>query len=64
MTTRTIRVDDRDYTVEQLAAIIGNHSERGEWYDGQFSTHVSEWIEEGDYTGDETLAALIAEWDS
>lgn len=61
--TKTIKISSGTFTVDQLAALVAAASQRGEWYDGPNSTHIGDWIEEGDYTGDETIESLAAEWD-
>lgn len=62
--TKTVKIQGQTYTHAELAHAIALLSKRGEWYDGENSTHVSDWTEEGDYTGNETFTSLIAEWDS
>lgn len=65
MTTATrITIQTGTYTLEQLAKLVAAASTRGEWYDGEGSTHVSDWLAEGDYDGSETIESLAAEWDA
>lgn len=53
--------DDSD-TME-LAMAVARQSDRGEWYDGPNSTNIFDWITDNDFTGDETVESLAAEWD-
>lgn len=59
-----ITIADGTYTPEQLARLVAEASERGDWYDGENGTNILDWITEGDYSGDETIASLAAEWDA
>lgn len=65
MTTATmITIRTGTYTLDQLAHLVADASKRGEWYDGEGSTHIADWLAEGDYTGGETIESLAAEWDA
>lgn len=63
-TQTTITISTGTYTLEQLAKLVANASERGEWYDGEGSTHIEDWLAEGSFDGNETIESLAAEWDS
>ncbi len=54
---------DEPTRFERLVALVTTASKRGEWYDGPGSTNISDWLAEGDYTDDETIESLAAEWD-
>lgn len=49
-------------SVSDLAKAILRISKRGENYDGENSTYITDWLEEGDYS-DMTVEELAAEWD-
>ena len=49
--------------VAVVAQAVAGNSRRGQWYDGPNSTNVAEWVAEGDYSGNETVSDLAAEWD-
>ncbi len=57
-------VEGRKYTLSELCNEVEMHSERGEWYEGGMTTHISDWLAAGDYTGEETIISLAEEWDS
>lgn len=61
--SKRIAIADGTFSAEELARLVAAASDRGEWYDGEASTNILEWIEEGDYSGDETVESLAAEWD-
>ena len=52
-----------DEAIKTVAQAVADKSRRGEWYDGPNSTNVYDWVAEGDYSGNETVATLAAEWD-
>lgn len=56
--------EDVEKAIMFLAELIARESVRGEWYSGDDSTNVSDWLEEGQFDGDETIEELIKEWDS
>ena len=49
--------------VRTVAQAVASNSQRGEWYDGPNSTNIYDWVAEGDYSGNETVSGLAAEWD-
>jgi hypothetical protein len=49
--------------VRAVAEAVASASKRGSRYDGPNSTHVEDWIAEGQFTGNETVEGLAAEWD-
>ena len=53
-----------DEVVAVVAQAVASNSRRGEWYDGPNSTNVADWVAEGDYSGNETVNGLAAEWDN
>ena len=55
---------NRDHEVVLMVAqAVASNSQRGEWYDGPNSTNIYDWVAEGDYSGNETVSGLAAEWD-
>lgn len=60
----TITISTGTYTLEELARLVADASERGEWYDGEGSTHIKDWLAAGSFDGNETIESLAAEWDS
>lgn len=50
--------------VRTVAQAVAANSRRGEWYDGNGSTNVYDWVAEGDHTSGTTISALVAEWDN
>lgn len=52
-----------DEAVLVVAQAVASISRRGQWYDGPSSTNVSDWVAAGDYSGNETVEGLAAEWD-
>ena len=49
----------------EIAKMIVEISERGEYYNGEGSTTITEWLEEGDveYIKSASIEELAAEWD-
>lgn len=49
-------------TTQEIAAAVLQISNRGETYDGQGTTYLSDWLTEGDTSG-MTIEQIAAEWD-
>lgn len=49
-------------SVSDLAKAILRISKRGENYDGDGTTYITDWLAEGDFS-DMTVEELAAEWD-
>jgi len=49
--------------LEIVAESVARVSLRGQWYSGENSTHVSDWLEDGDIDVNDTIVSLAAEWD-
>lgn len=64
-TATTITISTGTYDLDQLAKLVAAASERGEWYDEPGnSTHIEDWLSEGDFDGSETVESLAQEWDA
>ena len=53
-----------DEAVLVVAQAVASISRGGQWYDGPNSTNINDWVAEGNYSGNETVLALAAEWDN
>jgi len=59
----TITISTGTYALIELAKLVASASNRGEYYDGEGSTHIEDWLAEGSFDGNETIESLAAEWD-
>ena len=59
----SITIKTGTYTLNELAELVIDVAERGEWYDGDNSTHISDWLAEGDFDNSDTVESIAAEWD-